>query len=65
MSDAVLVTGAFGLIGSATAQRLAADGCRQFRRRRSPNYSPTEGYADPRSAIRDRWGDPRPDGSTP
>lgn len=28
MSDAVLVTGAFGLVGSATVQRLAADGRR-------------------------------------
>ncbi|MCU1701734.1 MAG: oxidoreductase [Mycobacterium sp.] len=28
MSDAVLVTGAFGLVGSATARRLAADGRR-------------------------------------
>ena len=26
MSDAVLVTGAFGLVGSATVKRLAADG---------------------------------------
>ena len=65
MSDAVLVTGAFGLIGSATVQWLAADGRRQFRRRRSPNYGPTGGYADPWSVIRDGWGDPRPDGSTP
>ncbi|MDT5327235.1 MAG: hypothetical protein QOF25_4387, partial [Mycobacterium sp.] len=28
MSDAVLVTGAFGLVGSATVKRLAADGRR-------------------------------------
>ena len=26
MSDAVLVTGAFGLVGSATVRRLAGDG---------------------------------------
>jgi nucleoside-diphosphate-sugar epimerase len=28
MTDAVLVTGAFGLVGSSTVKRLAADGRR-------------------------------------
>jgi UDP-glucose 4-epimerase len=54
MSDTVLVTGGFGLVGSATVKRLAADGLRVVAAstrlpiaRRRHNYPPARSSAGP------------------
>lgn len=53
----VLVTGAFGLVGTATIEQLASEGRRVVERRSAYRDAPGV-YADPWGIVREHLGDP-------
>ena len=76
MDDVVLVTGAFGLVGTARVAHLGARGrsvvatdldtpANRAGGDKLPYYRQPGRYANPWEAVRNRWGAPEADRRTP